>query len=136
MGTVILGAYDYKRLSMIVEKLKRGPYEERNLILRLAEKLNRSVVVPPEHIPENVVTLYTTAAVENLTEGGNHLFTLVFPGEASEEENRISILAPIGIALLGETLGATVECQVPEETLRLKITGLLYQPEAAGLLYV
>ncbi len=134
MGTVMLGAYDYKRLSMIVEKLKRGPYEERNLILRLAEKLNRSVVVPPEHIPENVVTLYSTVAVENLTEGGNHLFTLVFPG--AQGENRISILAPIGIALLGETLGTVVECQVPETTLRLKITGLLYQPEAAGLLYV
>jgi regulator of nucleoside diphosphate kinase len=136
MGTVLLGTYDHKRLSMIVQKLQGSGCEERALIRRLADKLARSVVLPPEHIPENVVTLYTTAEVEDLAEQGKQVFTLVFPKEASQEENRISILTPVGIALLGETLGSIVEVQVPDRTLRLKITRLLYQPEAAGLLYV
>jgi regulator of nucleoside diphosphate kinase len=134
MGTVLLGAYDHKRLSMIVAKLKRELYEERNLLLRLAEKLRRSVVLPPEHIPENVVTMYSTVEVENLSEGCKQIFTLVFPKEACPQENRISILAPIGIALLGETLGSTLEYQVPGQTLTLKISQLLYQPEAAGIM--
>jgi regulator of nucleoside diphosphate kinase len=60
------------------------------------------------------------------------VFTLVFPAEADYERGRLSVLAPIGMALLGYRAGETVEWKVPSGVRRLKIEQVLYQPEAAG----
>ncbi len=60
------------------------------------------------------------------------IYTLVFPNEADIEQNRISILAPVGMALLGYKVDDTVEWHVPDGLSRLKVKEILYQPEASG----
>jgi regulator of nucleoside diphosphate kinase len=57
---------------------------------------------------------------------------VVFPSEADSEQGKISILAPVGTALLGYRVGDTVEWKLPGGLRRLKIERILYQPEAAG----
>jgi regulator of nucleoside diphosphate kinase len=57
---------------------------------------------------------------------------VVFPSEADSEQGKISVLAPVGTALLGYRVGDTVEWVVPGGLRRLKIERILYQPEAAG----
>jgi len=60
------------------------------------------------------------------------LLHLVFPSEADFKLGKISILAPIGTALIGYRAGDTVEWKVPAGIRRLRIDEILYQPEAAG----
>ena len=60
------------------------------------------------------------------------IFTLVFPGNASIEDDRISVVAPIGTAMLGHRVGDEFEWEVPAGSVRLRVEEVLYQPEAAG----
>jgi len=61
-----------------------------------------------------------------------NVYTLVFPSDASIAERKISILAPIGTALLGSRVGSTVDWPVPAGRRTMRIKDVLYQPEAAG----
>jgi regulator of nucleoside diphosphate kinase len=59
--------------------------------------------------------------------------TLVFPGQADVESNRISVLAPVGSALLGLSVGDTIDWPLPTgRSRRLRVVAITYQPEAAG----
>ena len=69
--------------------------------------------------------------VLDLSNGRELVYQIVFPGEADLRRNRISVLAPIGMALLGRAVGGVVEWQVPSGMRRLLILEVEYQPEAA-----
>jgi regulator of nucleoside diphosphate kinase len=60
------------------------------------------------------------------------VYTLVFPHEADITQSKISVLAPIGTAILGYRVGDTLTWQVPDGMRRLRVKQILYQPEAAG----
>jgi regulator of nucleoside diphosphate kinase len=66
----------------------------------------------------------------DLDTGEEMICSLVFPGEADIEQHKLSVLAPIGIALLGYRAGDTLEWKVPAGLRRLKVKEVLYQPEA------
>ena len=70
--------------------------------------------------------------LRDLDTGGVMTYKLVFPADADFAEGRISILAPIGTAMIGEKVGNAVEWYVPAGTRRLRVEEILYQPEAAG----
>lgn len=99
----------------------------------LERELNRAIVVDSKEIPTDVITMNSIVQVrfeddpEELEE-----FTLVYPKDASVEENKISITAPVGTALLGYRKGDRVEWDVPNGKVRITIEDILYQPEAAG----
>lgn len=89
-------------------------------------------MVEPQQIPADVVTMNSRVALKDLATGEEMVYELVFPSDARLEENRISILAPVGTALLGYRAGDTITWKVPGGTRKIKITKILYQPEAAG----
>ena len=60
------------------------------------------------------------------------IYSLVFPHSANINQNRISILAPIGTALIGYKIGDIIEWKVPGGLRKLKVEEILYQPEASG----
>nr|HPG72407.1 GreA/GreB family elongation factor [Syntrophales bacterium] len=64
--------------------------------------------------------------------GEETTYTLVCPADARIEENRISVLSAIGTALIGYRVGDVIEWKVPSGLKRLKVEGILYQPEASG----
>jgi regulator of nucleoside diphosphate kinase len=70
--------------------------------------------------------------VRDLDSGKVITFTLVFPSDADVEQDKISVLAPLGTAVLGYRLGDTFEWRMPGRVRRLKLEQVLYQPEAAG----
>jgi len=74
--------------------------------------------------------------VRDLASGGRDDVPMVFPGDADIERNKISILAPIGTALLGYRVGDIVEWEAPAGLKRMRIEEILYQPEAAGDLHL
>lgn len=82
-------------------------------------------------VPSDVVTMNSRVKVKDLNNGRVTTYQIVFPGQADIAKNRISVLAAIGMGLLGYSAGTTVEWQVPSGVRRFHILEVEYQPEAA-----
>jgi regulator of nucleoside diphosphate kinase len=105
---------------------------DRPYLAVLAAELDRAVVVSPEEIPRDVVTMNSRV---RLRDGRRSwIMTLVFPEQADPELDQISVLAPIGAAVLGARVGQRIDFRVPGGGARsCEVTGVLYQPETAGV---
>jgi regulator of nucleoside diphosphate kinase len=100
---------------------------------KLEGELTRAHVVPREKIPEGVVTMNSRVIFENDTTRERREITLVYPGSADIEAGKISVLAPIGTALLGLRVGQSIDWELPNGTKqRYRIIEVPFQPEAAG----
>jgi regulator of nucleoside diphosphate kinase len=76
--------------------------------------------------------MHSTVRVRDVASGRSMVYTLVFPSEADLVQGRLSVLAPVGTALLGFRSGDVVEWPVPGGVRRLQIEKVLFQPEAAA----
>ena len=102
----------------------------------LQAELARADVVEPAQMPGDVITMNSTARFRDETSGDDREITLVYPVDADGSPGKVSILAPVGSALLGLRIGATIEWPVPGgRTIRLRVLSIQYQPEAAGELH-
>ena len=119
---------DMKRLRPLIEGMKNS----RDDLRGLQAELEHARVVTPADVPPDVITMNSKARLRDLDTGEEMIFTLVFPGEASIEHDRISVVAPIGTAMLGQRVGDEFEWEVPAGSVRLRVEEVLYQPEAAG----
>jgi len=124
---------DYHRLSGLIEiSRERNGDADREYLDQLEEELGRAELVSPKEIPADVITMRSKVSLKDLKSGKTVMYSLVFPSEANSNEGHISVLAPIGTALLGNRTGNVVESKVPSGLRRLKVKEILYQPEAAG----
>ncbi|MFO0701321.1 MAG: nucleoside diphosphate kinase regulator [Nitrospira sp.] len=98
----------------------------------LQDELDRAHVIDPIAIPPDVVTMNSRVRLKNLDTGQESELTLVFPSLANLEHQKISVLAPIGTAILGYRTGDVVDWPVPAGVRKVQIQEVLYQPEAAG----
>lgn len=121
---------DKKRLEFIGRMA--GDARDRGDLLDLVDELNRAQVVAPEEVPPDVVTMSSKVRLVDLDQGTTHEYTLVYPQDADFAAGKISIVAPIGAALLGYRVGDVVEWEVPAGRRRLRIDEMLFQPEAEG----
>jgi regulator of nucleoside diphosphate kinase len=121
-----------KRLRPLIEHIKNS----RDDLRMLQEELERACVVAPEEVPSDVVTMNSKVQVREMTSGEKTTYTLVFPDQADIEQGKISVVAPIGTAMLGQRVGDEFEWQVPAGPVRLRVDEVLYQPEAAGHFHV
>jgi regulator of nucleoside diphosphate kinase len=119
---------DMKRLRPLIEGMKNS----RNDLRGLQAELDHAHVVAPADVPPDVITMNSKARLRDLDTGEEMLFALVFPGNASIENDRLSVVAPIGTAMLGHRVGDEFEWEVPAGSVRLRVEEVLYQPEAAG----
>lgn len=124
--------FDMKRLEKLIEMLHEYVDRDKKHLQELEDELGRAKVVAPKEIPQDVVTMNSKVRVKDLNSDEETVYHLVFPGGANADQNKISILAPIGTALIGGRVGDVVEWQVPAGIIRFKIEEVLYQPEAAG----
>ncbi len=126
--------FDMKRLENLIGLLLENQSDdrERKHLEFLDEVLHDAEVVTPEKIPRDVVTMNSIVRVRNLDSGSETVYHLVFPGEADVRKNRISVLAPVGRALMGCRVGEVVNPRIPTGTARLAIEEIQYQPESAG----
>jgi regulator of nucleoside diphosphate kinase len=99
---------------------------------RLDGELERAEVVNPIDIPKDVVTMRSTVRLKDLDNGKEMVYSLVFPNEADIDEGKISVLAPVGTAMIGYRVGDVIEWEVPSGLRRLKVEEIIYQPEASG----
>lgn len=123
---------DAKRLRQLLEIAKRSQYYGSDNLQKLGAELNRATIVAATEIPHDVITMNSQVHLNDLRTSEEMIYTLVFPEEADINEGRISVLAPIGTAMLGYRAGDAISWEVPAGVRRIKILDILYQPEASG----
>jgi regulator of nucleoside diphosphate kinase len=129
---IYMTAFDLERLSELLQVGIVFNGKNSEYLQSLERELDRAHVVDPKAIPKDVVTMNSQVCLRDLDTDEERTYTLVFPSQAKIEEGRISVLAPIGTAMLGYRVGDTIEWQVPAGVKKVKIEEVLYQPEAAG----
>ncbi|HYK05827.1 MAG TPA: GreA/GreB family elongation factor [Thermoanaerobaculia bacterium] len=128
---ILITREDKKRLLRVLPRLGTE-YADREDVALLGEEVARAVEVDPDDVPADVVTLSSTVRVTDLESGTSMDYTIVMPGEANYDAGKISVLAPLGTALLGYRVGDELEWEVPRGVRRLRIDAVLFQPEAAA----
>jgi regulator of nucleoside diphosphate kinase len=128
---IVITQADYGRLQRLIES-RRFDQRDAQHLENLEQELERAIVVKSGEVPPDVVTMNSRVRVQDLNGSHELTYQIVFPSDADLARNRISVLAPIGTALLGCGAGTTVEWQVPSGIRRLRILHVEYQPEAAG----
>jgi regulator of nucleoside diphosphate kinase len=105
----------------------------------LQDELARAEILDPANMPANVITMNSTARVrlEDAVLGDHdHELTLVYPRDADGRTDKVSILAPVGSALLGLRVGDAIDWPMPGgRNARLHVLAIRYQPESAGELH-
>ena len=127
---IIISTLDMERIDALLEQYPDpGPAE----IEALRSELDRADVREPQQMPDNVVTMHSQVRFRILDSGKEFEKVLVYPREIDGSEDKLSILTPVGTALLGLEVGAHIDWPAPAgKTTQVEIVEILYQPERAG----
>jgi regulator of nucleoside diphosphate kinase len=123
--------FDLRRLDALFERIRRQVSPPSTLSV-LERELGRAHVVSPDQVPKNVITMNSRVVVLDLDTQEQRELTLVFPSMANIEAGLVSVLAPLGTALLGSREGSELSWRTPRGERRLRVERVVYQPEAAG----
>ena len=130
--TIYITKFDLERLEQLLEKEMTFDSRDRLDLEELEKELSQGIVVDSKKVPANVVTMNSKVRLLDLDTNKEMVVTLVFPLSADIDRNRISIVSPVGTAILGYSAGDEVEWKVPAGIRRIRIEEILYQPEASG----
>ncbi len=130
MDQLYISEIDIKRLKKLIDEILNENSGLNNRVLDLSNEIYRANIVDPKEIPENIVTM--NSKVNLCLNDEEKMITLVYPGEADITNNKLSVLSPVGTAILGYRAGNIINWDVPEGSVKIHIKELLYQPEAAG----
>ena len=132
---LLLSRLDVERIEALLEQPSFSALDTR----ALQEELARAELAEPAAIPADVITMNSIARVrvDDPSQGAHeHELTLVYPREADGSADKVSILAPVGSALLGLRVGDAIDWPLPGgQSARLQVLAVRYQPEAAGDLH-
>ncbi len=130
--TIYITEEDARRLRELVENPGALEHREPESLESLRNELARAEIVAREDVPPDVVTMNSTVHLVDMKTREQETYTLVFPADADIGQGRISVLAPIGIAMLGYRTGDTFTWNVPAGQCFLRVKEVVYQPEAFG----
>ena len=130
--TVFITAEDKKKLLHLINQEKEFGTGDKEFLRSLEHEINMACVTQSENIPSDVITMNSRVMLRDLDSGEEMVYSLVYPGDADLTEGKISVLAPVGTAILGYREGDILTWDVPGGVARLKVETILYQPEAAG----
>ncbi len=123
---------DSRRLQVLIDAaVARGGRDGRS-VEALERHLLDAEITPASHIGPDVVTLNSEVLVTDLDSGERFGFRVVFPRAADSDAGNISVLAPLGMAVLGRRKGEEFTSSVPAGTRRVRVDEIVYQPEREG----
>src|SRR6185503_17177663 len=129
--SIVLTEADFDRLQWLIDSLRVQCHRDAERLDELEAELMRATVVESCKVSGDVVTMNSRVRIKDLNTGRELAYQIVFPKDANVAKNRISVLAPIGTALLGNRVGATVKWRVPSGLRRFVVMAVDYQPESA-----
>jgi regulator of nucleoside diphosphate kinase len=133
---IIITENDHERLESLLASEFATAIGPSEYLDDLRAELDRAEIVCPEEVPHNVVTMNSTVVLRDVDTRERETYTLVFPDAADIANDRLSVLAPVGTAILGERIGDVVRWRVPQGWRRLKVERVIYQPEREGAFHV
>jgi regulator of nucleoside diphosphate kinase len=132
---IIMSEADHERLEALIESVRYSASLREDYLAALEGELRRARVVPQSEVPPEVITMNSVVRLRDLDTDETEQYELVYPADADMAHNRISVLAPVGTAILGYRLGDVIKWPVPAGLRRLRVEEVLYQPERAGALH-
>lgn len=115
---VLMSYRDYDRLYQLLDRLS----DQKDLASNLGNELDRATVVEAEDVPDTVVTMNSKVRFLNEDTQKEHELELVFPNQLTGEAGQVSVLAPAGAALIGLSVGDSIEWPLAQKKkLHLKI---------------
>ncbi len=132
MKNIYITDNDMRRLRELIMVARQFKKEEERYLQELEAELNRATIIKSQDVPPDVITMNAEVHLRDLNMKEEITYTLVFPDQADASQGRVSILAPIGTALLGYSVGDVIEWKVPAGVAKLKVEKIIYQPEANG----
>jgi regulator of nucleoside diphosphate kinase len=130
---IVLTSQDLERLETLLESLPANAVPGS---AELLAELERAEIVEPEQIRPSVVTMNSTVRFSMDSSGQEFCLTLVYPKDVDASGEKISVLAPVGSALLGLSTGDEIEWPKPGGgTIKVRIKEIVYQPEREGKFY-
>lgn len=123
---------DRARLEELIVVAEEFGGHDRKDLDALARELARAEIVSSKDVHHDVVTMNSKVILQDLDTQEEMTIVLVFPKDANVDVGAISVLAPVGTAILGYSRGDVVEWPVPAGMRRIRIKEILYQPEASG----
>jgi regulator of nucleoside diphosphate kinase len=125
--SITVSSFDMNQLEAMLESpaVEQSPAGK-----ALAHELERATVVAREQMPDGVVMMHSRVECEDELQGEKHELTLVYPREADVDQGKVSILAPVGTALLGLAVGQSMDWDAPGgRKLRLRVTAVHNPPK-------
>lgn len=129
---LVVSSLDLDRLDQLLSRLPVTDPARR----QLEQELERAAVLDPAAMPANVVTMNSTVRLRLLKTGEQPCLTLVYPKDLDASGDKVSVLAPVGSALLGLSEGAQIHWPMPDGEIQpIQVLQLVYQPERSGQLH-
>ena len=123
---IVITKQDQDRLLRLIEQ------SNSETLARLEEEIERAEIVSPSAVPSDVVTMNSDVVYEDLSSGKRRTVRLVYPKDADAALGRVSIFAPVGMALIGLRAGQEIEWPTPGGSRSVRVVDITYQPEAQG----
>jgi regulator of nucleoside diphosphate kinase len=130
---IVVSSLDLERIEAMLDA---PAYRDQAGAIALRDELARADVLAPAQMPNDVVTMNSRVRAVDLDNGDAYDLTLVYPRDADGDAGRVSVLAPVGSAILGLRIGQTMQWPMPGgRRMTLRVDAIHYQPEAAGDLH-
>lgn len=126
MSKIYVTQFDYDRLMKLLDKKLHGDYDR-----ALLAELEKSEILDPKSVPPDVITMNSQIKFKD-EQGSIWEYWLVFPEDADLPNQKISILSPVGCALIGYRKGDTVTIPTPKGEKKLVVEEIIHQPEREG----
>jgi regulator of nucleoside diphosphate kinase len=133
---IIITTEDHRRLEALLTSKTARVIGGSDRIDELQSELVKAQIVSPGTVPADVVTMNSTVALRDLDTDEIETYTLVYPDRADIANFKLSVLAPIGTAVLGYRVGDEFHWQVPEGLRKLRVEQIVFQPEREGAFHL
>jgi regulator of nucleoside diphosphate kinase len=127
---MLISQFDHDRLRLLLARVSSAADRDRVLPHKLRGELDRAMILTPEELPAGVVTMGARIWMQDIESREVEVYTLTFPEQADPEEHRLSVLAPIGNAILGYADGDELAWETPGGIRRIRLPRLLHPREA------
>ncbi|MCR9120028.1 MAG: nucleoside diphosphate kinase regulator [bacterium] len=126
---LVISKEDHNQLESLFFSDFAIAFSDKPYLQSLRSELNNAEILPSGEIPPDVVTMNSIIRLREFRSQKCETFTLVYPGDANIAEGKLSVLAPIGTAILGYRVGDHVQWRVPSGDAKFQIEDIIFQPE-------
>ena len=132
MTNIIVNRLDYLRILKQIDEARQNKTIDVSEAEKLLHELNSAIILDPDKIPGDVVTMNSIIKISFADSGKQQEFKIVYPNDSNFKEKKVSIFSPIATALIGFRVGDLIEWIVPGGLTKIRIDEIIYQPEASG----